>query len=181
MKYRWAVILALSAVLTACGTTEVAGSAAPESTTEAPPLTTTPVLAPLATLSTTTPTPTLPPEPPPTTPAATSPPAATPGPPAPPRAADPAGVVGAFFAAVNARDYRRAWDLGGRNLAASYDFFAQGFANTARVDITVSGVAGPTVNVQLHATNTDGSKQNFSGSYTVSNGTITAGSQDAVP
>ena len=179
MRYGWTVILAVSALLTACGTTEVAGIAAPESTTEAPPLTTTPVLAPLATLSTTTPT--LPPEPPPITPAATAPPRAAPGPPAPPRGADPAGVVGAFFSAVNARDYRRAWDLGGRNLAASYDTFATGFVNTARVDITVSGVAGPTVTVQLHATNTDGSKQNFNASYTVSDGAITAASQVAVP
>jgi len=110
-----------------------------------------------------------------------SPETTTATPPPPPTAADPAGTVGAFFAAINARDYRRAWDLGGRNLAASYEVFAKGFANTAHVDLTIAGSSGTTVNAQLHATNSDGSKQNFNGSYTVVNGIVTAGSQVPVP
>ena len=139
------------------------------------------MLSPLVTPSPTTPTTTLAP-PPPTTTVVAAPPS-PPRPPTapPPTAADPAGTVGAFFAAINARDYRRAWDLGGRNLAASYEVFAKGFANTAHVDLTIAGSSGTTVNAQLHATNSDGSKQNFNGSYTVVNGIVTAGSQVPVP
>lgn len=141
------------------------------------------MLSPLVTPSPTTPT--LAPPPPTTTVVAAppSPPRPPTSPPTapPPTAADPAGTVGAFFAAINARDYRRAWDLGGRNLAASYEVFAKGFANTAHVDVIIADSSGTTVNAQLHATNSDGSKQNFNGSYTVVHGVVTAGSQVPVP
>jgi len=137
------------------------------------------VLSPLVTPSPTTPTTTLA-LPPPTTTVVAAPPS-PPRPPTsqptapPPAAADPAGT------AINARDYRRAWDLGGRNLAASYEVFAKGFANTAHVDLIIASSSGTTVNAQLHATKSDGSKQNFNGSYTVVNGVVTAGSQVPVP
>jgi len=182
---RWVGLLALTAALTGCGTVETAGSASPETTTATPPPPASYVLSPLVTPSPTTPTTTLAPPPPTTTVVAAppSPPRPPTSPPTapPPTAADPAGTVGAFFAAINARDYRRAWDLGGRNLAASYEVFAKGFANTAHVDVIIAGSSGTTVNAQLHATNSDGSKQNFNGSYTVVHGVVTAGSQVPVP
>ena len=89
---------------------------------------------------------------------------------------DPAAVVEAYFAAINAHDYARAWSLGGDHLSSSYSQFAAGFANTATDDVTVLSVSGGTVAVDLTATNNDGSQQMFAGTYTVSGSTITGAS-----
>ncbi|MFF4359388.1 hypothetical protein [Streptomyces sp. NPDC001604] len=90
--------------------------------------------------------------------------------------ADPASVIESFYAAINAHDYRRAWDLGGSNLGRPYADFASGFADTAADVIGIDDVNGNTVDVHLHATHTDGSTADYAGSYIVENGTITYGS-----
>ncbi len=94
--------------------------------------------------------------------------------------ADPKAVVLAFYDAVNARDYDRAWALGGKNLgkhpnAAS---LGKGYKNTISSDIAVDSVDGNTVNIRLWATEqTPNGKQlaQFSGFYTVENGMIVKG------
>ncbi|MFM9370398.1 excalibur calcium-binding domain-containing protein [Streptomyces sp. Da 82-17] len=116
----------------------------------------------------------------PTVPKPTAPAPSTPERPAPPPpsapapapTADAAGVVRAYFAAINAQEYRRAWDLGGRNLAGSFRVFVDGFATTAHDDVRILGVAGPTVSVRLVATQTDGSVKVFEGTYEVRGGVI---------
>jgi serine/threonine-protein kinase len=96
--------------------------------------------------------------------------AASAGPPAP---LSPAATVQAYFAAINAHDYGRAWDLGGKNTGSSYSKFKSGFSDTASDDLTVVSVAGDVVTVRLDATQTNGSVHHFQGTYTVSNGVIT--------
>ncbi|MCQ4081319.1 hypothetical protein NGB36_12080 [Streptomyces sp. RB6PN25] len=99
-------------------------------------------------------------------------------PPAPPPASNAPTTPGVqqvvqdYYAAINAHDYARAWGLGGKNLGTSYDSFVNGFSNTASDSVTVTSVSGDTVSVKIDATQTDGSHRYFTGTYTVSNGTI---------
>lgn len=88
--------------------------------------------------------------------------------------ADATSVVRAYFAAINAQDYRRAWDLGGKNLAGSYAAFADGFGTTAHDTVHILRTDGATVSIRLEATQTDGSLQVFEGGYTVRDGVIIA-------
>jgi serine/threonine protein kinase len=106
----------------------------------------------------------------------TSPPTSHPATSAPPVAAPPAATVRAYFAAINAHDYAKAWALGGKNTgSSSYSGFVNGFNDTAKDDITVVSVVGNVVTVKLAATQTDGSVQHYQGTYTVTNGIITQG------
>jgi serine/threonine protein kinase len=106
---------------------------------------------------------------PPTSPPPTSHPATS----APAASLGPAATVQAYFAAINAHDYARAWALGGKNIATSYSTFANGFKDTAKDTVTVVSVAGDVVTVKLAAVQTDGSVKHFAGTYTVANGVIT--------
>ncbi|HEU5357118.1 MAG TPA: hypothetical protein VFU65_21790 [Actinocrinis sp.] len=89
---------------------------------------------------------------------------------------DPATVVLAYFAAINAQNYQQAWDLGGKNLDSSYQNFVSGFSNTSQDSATTQDIDTNTASVQLTATQTDGSVQNFSGTFTVAAGVITGAS-----
>ncbi|GJF32964.1 hypothetical protein KNE206_56640 [Kitasatospora sp. NE20-6] len=91
-------------------------------------------------------------------------------------ARSPRQVVEEYYAAINARDYPRAWALGGRNLAPDYRTFVAGFAGTAADTLTVTGVRGSTVGIALDALQTDGSHRFFSGTCTVRGGVIVAAS-----
>jgi hypothetical protein len=103
------------------------------------------------------------------------PPSSHPATSAPQASAGPVATVRAYFAAINAHDYAKAWALGGKNTAPSYSSFASGFNDTARDKVTVVRVAGSVVTVRLAATQTDGSVQHYRGTYTVVNGVITRG------
>ncbi|WP_052389999.1 DUF4352 domain-containing protein [Streptomyces sp. NRRL B-24484] len=91
-------------------------------------------------------------------------------------AAAPRQAVEDYYAAINARDYARAWALGGRNLAPSYGQFVNGFTGTAADTVTVTAVNGDTVSVLLDALQTDGTHHHYAGTYTVRNGIIVAAS-----
>jgi serine/threonine-protein kinase len=93
--------------------------------------------------------------------------------PAGPGPLGPAATVRAYFAAINRHDYRRAWDLGGKNTASSFSQFENGFAGTASDNLTVVSVSGGVVTVKLVATQTDGTVKDFAGIYTVGQGVIT--------
>jgi hypothetical protein len=88
---------------------------------------------------------------------------------------DPAGVVQAFYDAVNNHDYQTAWQLGGQNLGHSYADFSNGFTGTIHDDVTITGVNGNIVSVLLVAQQTDGKLHNYAGSYTVQDGQILHG------
>jgi len=89
-------------------------------------------------------------------------------------ASDPGSVVQAYFAAVNDGDYSRAWQLGGSKLGESYPAFVQGFSATAHDTVTILSSSGNVVTAQLSALQSDGSTKTFAGTYTVTNGVITA-------
>jgi serine/threonine protein kinase len=85
----------------------------------------------------------------------------------------PAATVQAYIAAINQHNYPRAWDLGGKNTGQSYNAFASGFNGTASDQLTIVSVSGDVVTVQLAAMQTDGSVDDYQGTYTVVGGVIT--------
>ncbi|WP_330318847.1 hypothetical protein [Streptomyces platensis] len=88
---------------------------------------------------------------------------------------DPTEVVEAYFRAINNGEYVAAWALGGKNITGRpYDYFVRTFSDTARDDVTVRSVVGNTVEVELDATQTDGTHRFFAGNYTVRDGVIVA-------
>jgi hypothetical protein len=94
--------------------------------------------------------------------------------------ADPADVVLAFYDAINDQDYETAWNLGGHNLTETFEKFSDGFANTLHDDVTVTSVSGDTVSVDLLTSETGGVSHEYTGSYTVEDGEIVAGSMKRV-
>jgi serine/threonine-protein kinase len=86
---------------------------------------------------------------------------------------DPASVVRAYIAAINAHDYRRAWNLGGKNIGESYSAYSSGYAATSHDTLSDLSVHGDTVTAGLTTLQTDGTSRAFHGTYTVTNGVIT--------
>ncbi|MCQ4196354.1 hypothetical protein OH540_16210 [Streptomyces sp. BPPL-273] len=86
----------------------------------------------------------------------------------------PEATVTAYFEAINDRDFATAWELGGKNLDPDYDHFVAGFETTDRDDVTVNGTTGDEVSVTVVAWDNDGTSATFEGTYTVSDGVITA-------
>ena len=87
----------------------------------------------------------------------------------------PQAVVTAYFAAINTRDYRTAWDLGGKNFTADYDAFASGFATTEQDNVSSVSAQGSVVRFVLDALQTDGTSRSYDAAFTVSGGRITGG------
>jgi serine/threonine protein kinase len=93
----------------------------------------------------------------------------------PPAVKGPERTVKSYFGAINAGDYRRAWELGGKNLQrGSYESFEKSFEGTANESVTIDSVNGETVEIELDATQTDGTHRYFAGTYTVRDGVIIA-------
>lgn len=90
---------------------------------------------------------------------------------------DAVAVVKAYYDAINAHDYRRAFALWGRSgPPQTFDEFEKGFADTASVSVTtgepsrVEGAAGSRyidVPVTITATKKSGERQTFTGTYTL--------------
>ncbi|MFN2421306.1 MAG: hypothetical protein ABR527_07995 [Gemmatimonadota bacterium] len=88
-------------------------------------------------------------------------------------------MVRLFYAAINARDFRRAYELWGDDGAASgktFEEFAAGFAETIRVGAEVgkpgrvepaAGSRYVEVPVRVRAVTASGEKQEFEGTYTL--------------
>ena len=87
-------------------------------------------------------------------------------------------VVHEYYDAINARDYRKAYELwSGKGEASKQTFeqFRDGFANTASVEIDTSGEPGDlegaagsqyvTIPLLIKAKTKDGNEQNFWGQY----------------
>jgi hypothetical protein len=89
-------------------------------------------------------------------------------------AGGPAATVQAYVAAINAHDYREAWNLGGSNTGQSYQQFVQGYNGTQQDTLTIHSVSGNVVTAGLSALQTDGTVKSFQGTYTVNNGVITS-------
>jgi serine/threonine protein kinase len=90
-----------------------------------------------------------------------------------PAAASPQAVVRAYFAAINAHQWRKVWDLGGRNFSRTYDQMVAGYRSTARDVLTSVHGHGRVVTVRLKAHQTDGTVRTYRITYTVQDGVIT--------
>lgn len=88
----------------------------------------------------------------------------------------PAAVVEDYFAAINAHDYKRAWQLGGKNFGQSYADFVEGFATTEHDTVTILSVEGSTVTIRLVAAERGGHQSIYQGSYIVEHGQLAAAS-----
>jgi tRNA A-37 threonylcarbamoyl transferase component Bud32 len=85
----------------------------------------------------------------------------------------PVGTVRAYYAAISAHQYLRAWNLGGKNSGDTFSQFENGFSTTRADRVIIIGHAGDAVSARLTAVQTDGSVKNFYGKYVVENGVIT--------
>lgn len=86
--------------------------------------------------------------------------------------AAPSDVLNAYFDAVNARDYARAWALGGPAFASDYASFVRDHATTVNYDLTILSVNGGVVDAVMDVTHTDGTHHYYRGTYTVLDGVI---------
>jgi hypothetical protein len=98
-------------------------------------------------------------------------------------ASPPASIVNAealvtqFYADITDQDYPAAWALGGSNVSngVGYDAWVAGYGTTQFISLgTFSYWGSDTVQVAISATQTDGSVNTYSGTYTVENGIITS-------
>jgi hypothetical protein len=90
-----------------------------------------------------------------------------------PAAARPRAVVQAYFAAINAHQWRKVWNLGGKNFSRTYGQMVAGYRSTARDVLTSIHAHGHIVTVRLRAHHTDGTVLTYKISYTVQDGVIT--------
>ena len=90
--------------------------------------------------------------------------------------ATPVRAVQAYYAAISSHQYRRAWELGGKNSGGGLTFgqFEAGFSMTKADQVTILGHAGDAVTARLAAEQADGSVKEFLGKYVVTRGVITA-------
>jgi eukaryotic-like serine/threonine-protein kinase len=89
----------------------------------------------------------------------------------------PRAAVRAFIAAINAHDWPKVWQLGGKNLGESYQSLVDGFRYTSHDVITSIVSHEDMVNAQIRAYETTGAVQTIALSYTVRAGIITQGTQ----
>jgi hypothetical protein len=92
----------------------------------------------------------------------------------------PRAVVESYFAAINAHDWRKVWQLGGKNLSPSYATMVAGFQETSRDVITRITADGDTVTVRFRAYETTGPVQVYVDTYTVSGDVIASGHQTLI-
>lgn len=93
---------------------------------------------------------------------------------------DAASVVQQFYSDINSSDYTGAYALYSSSMQSqmgSESTWANGYADTSSVQVSqIQDQGNGSVSVVLYSTNDDGTSQDFSGTYTVSNGQITGAS-----
>ncbi len=93
---------------------------------------------------------------------------------APPAVQAPAATIRAYFAAISAQNYAKAWELDSyEHSVANYKQFVAGFAGTRRDVVTILSTRGNVVTARLAAYQTNGTVRTFQGTYTVTGGVIT--------
>ncbi len=87
----------------------------------------------------------------------------------------------AYFGAINARNYERAWRLNTVvHSNQDYQQFVQSLAGTVRDTVQIQSTTGNVVTAQLAATQKDGKVKTFQGTYTVTDGIISGTSVQQV-
>ncbi len=85
----------------------------------------------------------------------------------------PDAVLTQYYNAINSHDFRAAYRLNSQARSSeSFTTFKQGFTGTQHDALTITGVTGDVVNINLTADQTDGSVKTYEGTYTVQNGQI---------
>ena len=79
-----------------------------------------------------------------------------------------------YIAAINARDWRQVWQLGGRRLSPSYHAMVAGYAGTVRDEIQSLRVRGDLVTVELLAYQAGQAERTYRVDYRVRDGVITS-------
>lgn len=92
----------------------------------------------------------------------------------------PSAVVKAYFGAINAHNWGKVWQLGGKNLGPSYASMVAGFQDTSRDVITRMTADGDAVTVRIRAYQTTGVVQIYVLSHTVSGDVIAGGHQTLI-
>jgi hypothetical protein len=92
----------------------------------------------------------------------------------------PSAVVEAYFGAINAHDWGKVWQLGGKNLGPSYASMVAGFQDTRRDVVTRMTTDGDAVTVRIRSYETTGAVQVYVLSYTVSGDVIAGGHQTLI-
>jgi serine/threonine protein kinase len=92
---------------------------------------------------------------------------------------EPAAVVRAYFAAINQHRYMRAWQLVGGGKAGSsagtaFPQFRNGYLGTLRDTVRILSINGDVVTARLRALQDNGVLKIYQGTYTVTDGIITA-------
>ena len=95
-------------------------------------------------------------------------------PPSSPVAAGPKAVVEAYFAAINAHNWNKVWDLGGNNFSKTRSQMIAGYRMTAHDDVTDIVTHGDEVSFRLVAHQTDGSVKIYHESFVVRDGVVKA-------
>ncbi len=85
---------------------------------------------------------------------------------------DPALTVREYFAAINHHRYLVAWRL--TSESETFASFKAGFAGTLHDSVTIQSVTGNVVTARLAAAQTNGTVKTYQGTYTVTNGVISA-------
>ena len=86
-------------------------------------------------------------------------------------------MVEQYYADISAQDYADAWNLGGSNLSngVDYDQWAAGDYTTTGIQLADGGTwTGPACDVEITASQSDGSTKVYQGTYTVYDGVIQA-------
>jgi len=95
-------------------------------------------------------------------------------PPSSPAAAGPKAVVEAYFAAINAHNWNKLWDLGGRNFSKTRSQMIAGYRMTAHDDVTDIVTHGDEVSFRLVAHQTNGSVKIYHELFVVRDGMVKA-------
>jgi len=94
-------------------------------------------------------------------------------PPSSPAAASPDNVVTDYYNAINDHDFRTAYKLNEKAQSdESFNAFKLGFTGTKYDYMTITGVTGDNVSINLTANQTDGSVKTYEGTYKVRHGRI---------
>jgi serine/threonine protein kinase len=89
----------------------------------------------------------------------------------------PRAVVDSYFAAINRREWRRVWRLGGENSSPSYRKMVDDYSSTDRAVIRAISVTGDHAVVRVRAYETDGQLRVYQMYFVISDGVIVHATQ----
>ncbi len=96
------------------------------------------------------------------------------------RGSDPAAVVESYFTAINEREWKQAWRLGGEHLNPSYRDMMAGGESSGFDAVRSIRIVGDHAIVRLRARQSDGTTQIYEFDFVIRDGIIVRGSQHLV-